>query len=341
MHELYGCFTNLFRAIRSGREVAADSRSWEKEESMIHLSIEKYREQAREVNATLPRIYPEIPRRSFDERLVLDTEWGKTEIDVFYPSGNRAQNDPVLVNFHGGGYCIGYREQDDPFCRRIAESARCIVLNADYVTSPEHKFPDAIEQSYSLVKWLHSNSAKFGTDPDRIAIGGHSSGGGIAAAVCLLMRQRKEFPIATQILDYPFLDLATPPAKKDWRGISEKEKAEVINVFENYNAWYLPKPEQSRDPLVSPALATIEQVMGVPPALIIVAGQDALADEADRYARLLMLAGVEVRYRRFPESIHGFTHIEPAEPAREAWALMARHLRESFDESGDGLHRIS
>jgi acetyl esterase len=300
---------------------------------MIELDIKEYRAQAEALNAGLPRIFPEAPMGSWDRRITVQSEWGPTEIDVYRPFGSGAERLPVFFNIHGGGYCLGYREPDDPFCRIIAERSGCVVVNVGYVVAPEYKFPAPVEQTYSLIKRLRERPAEFGIDPERIAVGGHSSGGGIAAAVAILSARRKEFALATQVLDFPYIDLATPPADKYWGFASEAERGELVNVFENYVAWYLNDASERDDVLASPVKAGVGDVAGLCPALIIAAGKDSLAEEADRYARLLMRSGVEVRYRRFPESVHGFTHVLPAEPAREAWKLICSHLSSAFGKT--------
>lgn len=297
---------------------------------MIELDIEEYRAQATALNAKLPRIFPEAPIHSWDTRTTVESEWGPTEIDVYRPFGSGDERLPVFFNIHGGGYCIGFREPDDPFCRIIAERSGCVVVNVGYVVAPEYKFPAPVEQTYSLIKLLHERPQEFGIDPDRIAVGGHSSGGGIAAAVAILSAKRREFTLVTQVLNFPYIDLATPPADKYWGFASEAERVELVNVFENYVAWYLNKASERDDILASPANARVEDVAGLCSSLIIAAGRDCLAEEADRYARLLMKAGVEITYRRFPESVHGFSHVLPAEPAREAWELIWTHLSSAF-----------
>jgi len=300
---------------------------------MIELDIERYRADAAALNAKLPRIFPEIPLGSWDLRTTVQTEWGPTEIDVYRPYGSGNARLPVFYNIHGGGYCLGFREPDDPYCRIIAENARCAVINVGYVAAPEHKFPSPVEQTYSLIKRLREIPDEFGVDPDRIAIGGYSAGGGIAAAVAILSARRREFSLIAQILDFPYIDLSTSPADKDWGEAPSAVKAELINVFENYAAWYLNDESERDDILASPAKARPEELASLCPALFIVAGRDCLSDEADRYASSLMAAGVEVRYRRFPDSIHGFTHVLPAPPAREAWELMWTYLSEAFARS--------
>ncbi len=300
---------------------------------MIELDIERCRAEAAALNAKLPRIFPEAPLGSWDLRAVVETEWGPTEIDLYRPYGSGRARLPVFYNIHGGGYCLGFREPDDPFCRILAERAGCAVVNVGYVVAPEHAFPAPVEQTYGLIKSMRERPDEFGVDPDRIAVGGHSAGGGIAAAVAILSARRRDFSLVTQVLDFPYIDLATPPADKDWGEAPAAIKAELINVFENYAAWYCKDDSDREDILASPANALPEDLVGLCPALFIIAGRDCLSEEADRYARSLMAAGVEIRYRRFPDSIHGFTHVLPAGPAREAWELIWTHLLEAFARS--------
>ncbi len=297
---------------------------------MKELDIERYRAEAAALNAKLPRIFPEAPLGSWDHRTTVATEWGPTEIDVYRPFGSGRARLPAFFYIHGGGYCLGFREPDDQFCRILAERAGCAVVNVGYVVAPEHRFPAPVEQTYGLIKHLSERPDEFGIDPERIAVGGLSAGGGIAAAVAILSARRREFGLAAQILDFPYIDLSTPPADKDWGDAPDAVKAELVNAFENYAAWYLSGEADREDILASPAKARPEDLVGLCPALVIVAGRDSLSDEADRYARLLMAAGVDLRYRRFPDSIHGFTHVLPAEPAREAWELMWTYLGEAF-----------
>ena len=121
---------------------------------------------------------------------------------------------------HGGGFIFGIAEMDDSWCRVIADRAGCAVVNVDYSLAPEHKFPSAVHQCYEVVKWLHEHPEQFSINPEKIAVGGHSAGGNLAAAVCLLNQQRRnQLPIVYQIIDYAPLDLHTDPSSKtEFRG---------------------------------------------------------------------------------------------------------------------------
>ncbi|MDN4594742.1 alpha/beta hydrolase [Polycladomyces subterraneus] len=154
-------------------------------------------------------------------------------------------------------------EMDDVWCRVIADRADCVVVNVDYRLAPEHKFPTAaLEEGYGVIKWMYDQPEQLGINRERVAVGGHSAGGNLAAAICLLTRERNEFPIALQILDYPPLDLATDHNEKTTHPQAIPPWLAAI-----FNDCYLTSPEQARNPLASPIYA--ESLAGLPSALII------------------------------------------------------------------------
>jgi acetyl esterase len=232
----------------------------------------------------------------------------------------------VYVNLHGGGFVLGPWEEDDQYCRRIADTARCAVVNLDYVLAPEHPFPVAIEQVYAVLGWLRENGGSLGFDGRRIAVGGHSAGGNLAAAVSLLATERRALSLCGQIIDYAPLDLLTSPAEKP----SPDPAADPASVefgrrvAEAFNAWYLADPSEARNPLASPVLAP--DLTGLPPALVITAEYDDLCAEGDLYARRLTEAGVPTEHVRYVGCQHGFTHRGPRDAAVGAWTRMARFL---------------
>ncbi|WP_322907075.1 alpha/beta hydrolase [Paenibacillus campi] len=233
---------------------------------------------------------------------------------------------PVFINLHGGGFIMGAPEMDDPWCALIAERTGCVVVNVDYVLAPEHKFPAPVYQCYEIAQWVYQHADQLGIDPQRMAIGGHSAGGNLSAAVCILNRERgDELPIRYQILDYPPLDLATDPGDKP--DFAEAIPAEMARTF---NAMYIDHVDDARDRLASPVWAADEALQGLPPALVITAGKDSLAAEAKKYAQRLQAAGVPVLYRDYPGEAHGFTHNGTAANSLEAWELMADQLQAAF-----------
>jgi acetyl esterase len=253
------------------------------------------------------------------------TSAGTTPVMTYVPLEMESARFPVFINLHGGGFCLGFPEVDDVYCRRLAEEAGCVVLNVDYVLAPEHPFPQAVHECYDVARAVADGVLKLPIDPDRMAIGGHSAGGNLAAAVSLLARKRGGPAFALQIIDYAVLDLATPPREKG-KGLELRD--DLLDLGESYNAWYLQSPGDARTPLASPLLEP--DLTGLPPALVITAEADPLRDEGERYARRLKAAGVDVVAKAYAGCGHGFTHVGPAEAADDAWSLMAQRLRAAF-----------
>lgn len=178
-----------------------------------------------------------------------------------------------------------------------------------------------------VINSLYQHPEQLSINPEKIAVGGHSAGGNLAAAVCLLNRQRgDELPIVFQIIDYAPLDLDTDPALKPT--IEEAIPAEMSRKF---NYLFLGTTEEAGNPLASPIFA--ESLHGLPEALVITAERDSLAAEGENYAERLKQAGVKVLYKQYKGVPHGFTHFGDLAVAEEAWHLMSDKLREAFSAS--------
>jgi len=286
--------------------------------------IETFRRNAREQAASWPRVLAHLPSGT-NERITLPVGAPAAELMLYRPTG-LATTPGVFVNLHGGGFVMGDWESDDPFCRFLADTAGCAVVNLDYVLAPEHKFPAAVEQTYALLVWLAEHGAVLGVDGSRLAVGGHSAGGNLSAAACLLAKERGGPALRGQIIDYAPLDLATLPSEKDTGPLELPPEITDLDTEMGalYNAWYLAVPEDAGSPLASPVLA--EDLAGLPPALVITAGKDLLRGEGDRYAERLAAAGVETEHAVFEGSFHAFTHFGPEHQAAAAWQRMATFL---------------
>jgi acetyl esterase len=258
------------------------------------------------------------------EERTVRTGAGDTRVLLYRPAGAAEGALPVFVSMHGGGFVMGSAADDDGWCRRIADAAGCLVVSVDYRLAPEHKFPVALEECYDVVRWAHESAAAIGADPARIAVGGHSAGGNLAAAICLLAKMRGEFPVVYQVLDYPPLDLTIDP----YEDAATADKLMTPRTREFFTACYYNTPEDRFDPRFSPLLAG--NLAGLPAALIISAEHDPLRAEQERYAARLKAAGVEVTYRMFAGCMHAFTHFGPPSAAEEAWRLIEDKLREAF-----------
>lgn len=290
-----------------------------------HVDIDEVRAQARAFAAAEPRVMPELPSGTY-ETAPTGEEAPVSEVMVYRPRSGRALPG-IFVNLHGGGFVLGDALVDDPYCRYLADRADVAVVNFEYVLAPEHKFPAAIEQVYALLNWLAGHGEELGLDGTRLAVGGHSAGGNLATAACMLARDRGGPALRGQVLDYPPLDLATAPATKvadvppPPLAEGQPSEAEMGALF---NAWYLASPAQAADPLASPVHAP--RLAGLPPALVITAELDPLRAEADRYAERLAEAGVATEHRVFEGCRHGFTHAGPHDEAVEAWDAMASFI---------------
>ncbi|MBV8730759.1 MAG: alpha/beta hydrolase, partial [Acidobacteriia bacterium] len=214
---------------------------------------------------------------------------------------------PALVYFHGGGWVLGNIESVDRTCRALARSSGSVVVNVEYRLAPEHQFPAAAEDAYAVTDYVASHPEAFGCDAQRIAVGGDSAGGNLAAVVCLMARDRGGPPIAFQLLVYPLTDYddARPSSHEYAEGYFLTQAA--VRYFWDQ---YVASPEEGRQPYASPLNAA--SFAGLPPAMIITAECDPLRDQGEVYARRLAEAGVPVELRRYDGAIHVFFQMSGA-----------------------------
>jgi acetyl esterase len=264
----------------------------------------------------------EAVARVEDHRVPVDG--GAVTLRCYRPGGDGLL--PVLVFFHGGGWVIGDLDTHDGICRSLANAAGCVVASVDYRLAPEHHYPVAAEDAYAATRWVIAEAPRLGVDGRRVAVGGDSAGGNLAAVICLMARERGEPSIAFQLLVYPAVHHAfdTP---------SYQECAEGYLLTLNGMRWfwghYLARPEDGRQPHASPLLA--RDLAGLPPALVITAEYDPLRDEGEAYAARLREAGVSVTLTRYPGMIHGFFRMTNfVDKARDARDEAAAALRKAF-----------
>jgi acetyl esterase len=296
-----------------------------------------YRIQARGVQLLLggviSRVTPglrftDIPK--FTETLVVQTSAGPVTCTVYRPhatGGAPAVPPPVYVNFHGGGFVVARPEQDDHICRYIAANAGCVVVNVDYGVAPQHPFPAATTQAYDVTAWIAANGPANNWDGTRLAVGGHSAGANLTAAVCRTARDRGTFSPRLQILDSGPYDMVADPATKLSPIARPLLTPHIMRVF---SAAYVPALADRGLPLVSPGLA--EDLAGLPPVLAINAEHDRLRNEGDAYVKALEGAGVPVTHRVFTGVDHYFTHTGPVPAGKEAIELMAATLRTALGD---------
>ncbi|MBO9556637.1 alpha/beta hydrolase [Cellulomonas sp.] len=288
-----------------------------------HADAVTFRADAARFAATLPRALPALPSGTYE---VVDVGPAAPvrRLNVYRPAGPGVPG--VFVNLHGGGFVLGSAQDDDPYCRLLADASGCAVVNVDYPLAPEHPYPAAVHQTYDLLAWIAEHGGVLGVDGSRLAVGGHSAGGNLAAACALLARRHGRPLLRGVVVDYAPLDLWTPPADKLVGPVRDDPGATALaEAGARFNAWYLPDPASGADELASPVLAS--DVSGLPPTLVLTAERDLLRAEGDRYAARLSAAGVPTEHAVFPGCGHGFTHVGPEEHAAAAWARMAAFVR--------------
>ena len=241
---------------------------------------------------------PETARR-IDGRVPVED--GEIDVHVFWPMGaDDSQPLPVLVWFHGGGWTVGDLSTSDATAADLANSSGIVVANVDYRLSPEHPHPRPLEDCYAAVQWVVDHAGDLAVDQRRLAVGGDSAGGNLAAAACLLAKELGGPNIRFQLLVYPCTDgrMSYPSFRENGEGYLLTAKT-MEWFWGNYLADTDPEA-----PLASPLYAS--ELEGLPAALVITAEFDPLRDEGEAYAERLRQAGVLVQASRYDGQIHGF-----------------------------------
>ena len=256
---------------------------------------------------------------------------GEISIRIIRPKGND-RTLPAVIYFHGGGWVRGDKDAFDRVVREIANGADAAVIFVDYTRSPEARFPVAIEEAYAATKYIAANGGNLNLDPARIAVAGDSAGGNMAAVVTLLAKERGGPHIACQVLFNPATDARFDTPSYEQFATGYFLTREAMKWYWNQ---YLPDEEARKQPLASPLRASIDQLKGLPPALVITSEFDVLRYEGEAYAHKLMEAGVPVAAVRYLGAIHAFTvlnAIADAQVTRSAIALANDTLRKVFGE---------
>ncbi len=249
---------------------------------------------------------------------------GSIPLRLYRPRG--AGDDavlPVLIYYHGGGWVMGDLDTHDTLCRELAKLSGCAVVAVDYRLGPEHRFPAAVTDCIAATRWVHDHAGEFNLDRSRLAVGGDSAGGNLAAVVSIDARGRGDLPIAFQLLIYPATDMRCTAPSHVENGRGYLLTRETLDYFVGH---YIADRAQHDDWRASPLLCA--DLSNLPPALVMTAGFDPLRDEGAAYALRLTDCGNRAAYVHFPRQIHGFVTMgRVIDEAGTAIALCAGELR--------------
>lgn len=226
---------------------------------------------------------------------------GDIKLRSYRPTANHKDPLPVLVYFHGGGFVVGDLDSHDRLCREICNQSNCAVIAVDYRLAPEHAYPAASQDCLAATRWVHDKADELNIDPTRIAIGGDSAGGQLAAVTALALRDDPEIKLAFQLLIYPITDATMQCDSIERNGQGYRLlKQDLLYYYDHY----FQGQDVRHDPMVSPLRA--DDLSGLPDALVLTAGFDPLHDEGLAYANALSAAGTTTQYICFARQIHGF-----------------------------------
>jgi len=246
---------------------------------------------------------PEPPQVERVENLTIEGPDGSIRARLYVPARSETlkKAPPVLVYFHGGGWVIGDLETHDTLCRQLAVAAGIAVVSVDYRLAPEHPFPAAVDDAITATYWVHNHAGSLGLDPSRLAVGGDSAGGNLAAVVTITARDRGDLALAFQLLIYPATEMGRDTPSYKTNGEGYLLTADTMAYFHDH---YIKEPEQDLDWRAAPLLA--KDLSHLPPALVVTAGYDPLRDQGLAYAERLSESGNKASYVVFERQTHGF-----------------------------------
>jgi acetyl esterase len=266
----------------------------------------------REARAVLSNLQASVPvampPADVENRTIPGGPTGNISINIVRPQGSSDRTLPVVLYIHGGGWVLGGFDTHERLVRELANKANVTIVFVDYTRAPEAQYPVQIEQAYAATKWVAENGNSINVDASRLAVAGDSVGGNMAAAVTLLAKERGAPKIAFQALFYPVTD-----ANFDTQSYNEFQEGYWLTREGMKWFWdnYAPDNATRKEPTASPFQASISQLKGLPPALVITDEHDVLRDEGEAYAHKLMQAGVPVTATRYLGTIHDFMMLNP------------------------------
>ena len=258
--------------------------------------------------------------------LTADGPHGPIAMRMYRPMPDTSATLPVLVYFHGGGWVIGDLDTHDAQCRALADGSGCAVVSVDYRMGPEHRFPAAVDDCLAATYWVRRNAGELNVNPNKLAVGGDSAGGNLAAVIALAARNAGDLPVAYQLLIYP----ATVQRRVTRSGaVNGQGLLLTVDSMRYFHDHYIDDDRHDHDWRAAPLLC--DDLGRLPPALVLTAGFDPLRDEGIEYAHRLTQAGNRATLVSFERQIHGFiTMGKVIDEAEEAIAMCAAALKRAL-----------
>jgi acetyl esterase/lipase len=268
-----------------------------------------------------------------DTWITVPAEVGDVRVRIVRPAGTAGTVLPAVLYVHGGGWVLGNAGTHDRLVRELAAGTGAAFVFVEYDRSPEARYPVAIEQAYATAQWITRHGADQHLDPSRLAVAGDSVGGNMTAALTIMAKRRGDVTFVHQSLYYPVTDAAQDTA-------SYREFAAGPHLTAKAMAWfwdaYTTDPAERAEITASPLRATLDDLAGLPPALVIVDENDVLRDEGEAYARRLTEAGVPTTSIRYNAAIHDFMMLNPVRDTQAARAATAQAIAVIKDALGTG-----
>jgi acetyl esterase len=257
-----------------------------------------------------------------EEWILVPAAVGDVRVRLVRPPGTTGPQ-PVVIYMHGGGWILGNAGTHDRLVRELAVGAGAVVAFVEYTPSPEAHYPVAIEQGYATAQWITAHGAAQGIDATRMAVAGESVGGNMTAALALMAKERGDVTFVQQSLYYPVTDAAMDSDSYDQFATGYYLSRASMEWF--WDA-YAPDLARRREITASPNQATLDQLRGLPPTLLLVDEADVLRDEGEAYAAKLRSAGVPVTTVRYDGTVHDFMLLDSVSGSHAARAATAQAI---------------
>lgn len=273
-----------------------------------------------------------VPMPDVDQTwITVPAEVGDVRVLLFKPRGVDRQL-PVVLYMHGGGWIFGSASSHGRLAAELAVASRAAVAFIDYTLAPEAKYPVQIEQCYAVARWVTDQGSSHGLDSSRIAVAGDSAGGNMATVLCLMAKQRGDMTFVQQSMYYPMTDALTDIHTESYRLFKDGPYGDA-KTMEWFWSTYLPDDQLRVETTVSPLRATLDELRGLPPALVIVEENDVIRDQGEAYGRKLLEADVPTACVRFNGTMHDFmmlAALRDSETTKAAMSLASATFRRAF-----------